>query len=410
MIRDKVKDNIFPVLYSIFFVGFFFFPSTKTLSNFFYVFVAFPFLGMALFKKVDFLGMFASKAFVISLVFLFYMWLTLFWAKDFNGSDIMQYGRRVLYIACFLAATVHLIRSCPDFLRRLTILFCWTAAIVSVVYSVYYYMRNPFPENRLWGYGLLHNPIRTASVYGVALVGCLYLAFKRRSGKDVVVYGIVAISILAYMLLSQARGPVVSIVITMIVWQAILFYKVGLKRGLSGKFALLLVLFLFAVAGLFVAFPEFFRYFVLERGLSYRLEIWGNFLKMIESDPFFGYGLNADTTTFMSDGREFLHPHSVYMATFYYGGLIGLILQFVLIGYCLFKSATMKSRPESFLATCSLLFGALCIATDGNTLIQHPKPFWIFHWFPVALAAAFELEEKVAVFESSGGNVVGSQA
>jgi hypothetical protein len=38
-----------------------------------------------------------------------------------------------------------------------------------------------------------------------------------------------------------------------------------------------------------------------------------------------------------------------------------------------------------------VLYGALCIGPNGNMLIHHPKPFWLFFWFPLALVVASEL-------------------
>jgi hypothetical protein len=42
------------------------------------------------------------------------------------------------------------------------------------------------------------------------------------------------------------------------------------------------------------------------------------------------------------------------------------------------------------------------MVTDGNTLINHPRPFWIFFWFPIAVAAAFELPENPLSDKKSG--------
>lgn len=394
MIPETLKKNLFPGLYCLFFAGFFFFPSSTFLSNFFYITIAFPFLGMVLLKKINVRIIFTSKVFILCALFLVYLWATLFWSENFESKDIYNYGRRVIYILGFIAATIYLVHTHPDFLKRLLTFFCLIAATVSVVYSIYFYLHNPFPEHRLAGYGILYNPIRTSSIYGICFLGCLYLIHHQSAGKARWLYASLLIPLFSYMMLSQARGPIFAMILTLFIWQLVLVFRSGLKKSILGKFGILFMFILTATVVTFLAFPEFFRYFFIERGASYRLEMWEKFLKVITLRPFFGHGLNADTTTIMSDGQTFLHPHSVYVATFYYGGIAGLAIQLILIGYAIYKSLAIEKRPEQFFITCSLLFGAFCIFTDGNVLIQHPKPFWIFFWFPVALCAAYELIDK----------------
>ena len=194
--------------------------------------------------------------------------------------------------------------------------------------------------------------------------------------------------------MAQSRGPLVSLVAVMLFWQAAIFARSGLKRGLSGRFTILLVSVLLVLAATIIFVPEFYQYFILERGLSYRVEIWGIFWKRIASAPWFGHGMNADCNTVVSDGTLFNHPHSAYIATLYFGGVTGLAIHLSMIVCCLLTSIRIENRYERFFIVCSTLFGALCLATDGQILIQHPKAFWFFFWFPVALSAAYEIRER----------------
>ena len=93
-----------PASYTIFILGFFFFPSSKSLSNFFYLAVAFPFVIIMFLKKVNLRPLFSSRTFLLIAIYLVYMFCTLFWADSFGMSDISKYGRRVLYILIFLIA------------------------------------------------------------------------------------------------------------------------------------------------------------------------------------------------------------------------------------------------------------------------------------------------------------------
>ena len=389
-------NNLFPVLYCLFFAGFFLFPTSRIISNYYYITVVLPFLGIVFCKKINIRVIFSSQIFKLCALFLVYMWITLFWAKDFEIKDILTYARRVLYMLGFIASTIYLVHAYPDFLKKLLTMLCWISAFVSVAYSIYFYLYlpNPFPQARLAGYGLLYNPIRTSSIYGISFLGCLYLLYRQSVVKYQLLYVGLLVPLFSYMLLSQSRGPIFAIVFTLFIWLAIITFRSGFRKSIFSKFGILMI-FVFAITiSIFLVSPEFFRLFFIERGLSYRLEIWENFFEIIKLKPFFGHGLNADTTTIMSDGQSFLHPHSVYVATAYYGGITALFIQLFLTGYAIYKSLNIENRSEQFFISTSIFFGALCIITDGNILIQHPKPFWIFFWFPIALSAAYELTGK----------------
>jgi O-antigen ligase len=145
-----------------------------------------------------------------------------------------------------------------------------------------------------------------------------------------------------------------------------------------------------ALVVLFMLYPDFFKS-RLFRGIPYRLDIWGQSLLQAKDAPFFGHGLTADTRLIMPNGAKMLHHHSVYMTTLFYGGIVGLLLLIALAASALWQGLTRTGELQKFLLTCMLLYGTLCIVTDGNTLIRHPKPVWIFFWFPIALVAASEL-------------------
>jgi hypothetical protein len=48
-------------------------------------------------------------------------------------------------------------------------------------------------------------------------------------------------------------------------------------------------------------------------------------------------------------------------------------------------------KPINLFSATMVLYGALIIAPNGNMLIHHPKTFWLFFWFPIALVVASEL-------------------
>ena len=397
---QKLKSSYFPIVYTIFFLGFFIFPSTKFHNNFFYLTTAFPFAGMIIFRKTPLKKILLNRIFIIAALFSIYMGITLFWSRQSDFWDIFQYGRHVVYILLFLCISMHLLHENPEFLNRLLSIYCFTAALVSVFYPIYFYLNNPFPKTRLIGYGMLYNPIAASSLFGIALIGCLYFLHQQKSNKTRLIYLAMISAFFFYILLAQARGPFLALLISLMAWPVICLLTGKSQIKISRNTSIILLGLLAAGASLFLLFPEFYKYFFTKRGFSYRFEIWGLFFEKIISAPWIGHGWNMDTRTLMSDGTRFLHPHSVYVATLSYGGIIGLALLFSLIGYSIFQAIKIKETHHRFLVVCMLIFGTICIATDGSTLLQHPKPFWIFFWFPIALCAVLGLKTESKAAES----------
>ena len=123
-------------------------------------------------KKVYLRSLFSSRTFLLLTIYLVYMFCTLFWADSLGLADLSKYGRRVMYILIFVGVTIHLTRSYSTFIQRLLVLLCCTGSIVAVATIVLYYRQNPFPSTRLFGYGLLHNPFKASSLYGITACFC----------------------------------------------------------------------------------------------------------------------------------------------------------------------------------------------------------------------------------------------
>ena len=387
-----LKKHFLAISYTLFLLGFFFFPSTRLHKYAFCATVALPFLILILNKKVAFRSFFSSRTFLLSTIFLVYMFCTLFWAEPYELSDLPKYGRRVLYVFTFLTVTMHLIHVYPNLLEKLLMLLCLAAAIFAVGYLVFYYSQHPFPHRRLSGFGQLDNPIMASSVYGTVFIACIYLFEQQHTTKmNLLCVGMIG-AVFLYMVLTQSRGPLLAWGVTMLGWTVSerLVYKRN-KCNCRNKLWIVLLLAFSTGAILFVCYPKFFKSRLL-RTTTHRLDVWTQGLVQANNAPCFGHGLNADTRIVLAKyGKARQHHHSVYLETLFYGGIVGLLLLIGLVGSGIQQALTRPREPEKFFLTCMLVFGALCMATDGKTLIGHPKPVWFFFWFPIALVAASEV-------------------
>jgi O-antigen ligase len=138
-------------------------------------------------------------------------------------------------------------------------------------------------------------------------------------------------------------------------------------------------------------FPGLFDMAFLSRPSLYRLKLWGKLLTRIEAAPWFGHGLIADPRTEILPGRILVHPHSVFMGTLLYGGIVGLLLLIAVLISALWQGFRSIENPLDMLIAAMALYGTLCIFLNGNMLIHHVKPFWLFFWFPIGLVLSSQI-------------------
>jgi O-antigen ligase len=246
-----------------------------------------------------------------------------------------------------------------------------------------------------------------SSHYGIAVIACIYLLQQQRTVKARIIYlGLLAAN-LSYMLLTQSRGPLLALAVTLLAWQISVWFLPRNDKSDHGN-SLLVVLLLLTAAG--VALSIMHSGFIKDaflRGSSYRLEIWEGILGYIKEAPWLGQGLTAEGRTVAVDGAIHTHPHSVYLATLFYGGLVGLLLMIGMMVSVFWQGFKRLRKPGVLVYLCMVLFGTLCMVTDGNMLIHHPRPFWLYFWFPVALVVASELLDHPSKEEferHKGGN------
>ena len=100
-------------------------------------------------KKVDIRPIFRSRIFIFIIIYLVYMFCTLFWAEEFEMKNILKYGRRVIYIIIFLAITVHLIKNYQHFFSKLIPFVFSISAIVAILTIIIFYTQHPFPSTNV---------------------------------------------------------------------------------------------------------------------------------------------------------------------------------------------------------------------------------------------------------------------
>jgi O-antigen ligase len=114
------------------------------------------------------------------------------------------------------------------------------------------------------------------------------------------------------------------------------------------------------------------------------LEIWNSAWDYIQQRPVLGYGA-ASGGTF---AQSWTFPHSLYLSTWYYSGIIGLILVISLFATLLYGALRIPDTANRGFVLSLLSVPAVAGITDLGQAIKPPSEEWYIIWLPVIIASA----------------------
>ena len=380
--RESLRQFVYWTLL-IFLAGFYFFPQSKPHNTAYYALVLLPFL-LSL-RCQDITDYWHSSIFRLTVIFLGYLVLSLAWGEQSTINDWIKYLKRLLYMLAFVCMIMAYYS--PQYLNKLCKVIASVAVIMAVI-SMYIYDSSLYSSpDRLKNFGILEHEILSASTYGFAAIMLLYgWRLDRPHQQWIKLIGL-AILILD-MLLTESRGPFLALMSTICI--------VELIRGKYRKQVIGFII-IAIIAGILMVVDVIETPALITRngGNFYRLQIWQQFWQRIIESPLYGFGLSVNETIVYPACSCIPHPHNIFLATMLYGGVIGLLLLILLLTHSLniaYKHYKCHGQVK-FLAF--LLFGIMCGFTDGNKLIDHPRPMWLYFWLPVLLVAAHQSFTKV---------------
>ncbi|CRL43879.1 O-Antigen ligase [Sodalis glossinidius str. 'morsitans'] len=220
------------------------------------------------------------------------------------------------------------------------------------------------------------NVIDLAGYCAIAIMLSMIIARERRR----VGYLLLAVIPAVMLVMTQSRGPLLALVLVML---ATLRWRRSTPRAMG--FAVLLAL----LAALLLIFTPvgdllLMRFESLSNESGLRLSIWHHVLAEVGLRPWLGLGFNHELNFINYDGTHISTAHSVYLGTLYKGGVIGLALLALLLGYGLL-CALRAFRAGYRLEAAIYLFMLLFIASQGMFMISNPRETWILFWLPLAV-------------------------
>jgi len=298
-----------------------------------------------------------------------------------NAEYPLNALKRVLYVGLFLATFALLADARPESVwKGLAIAFVILA--LSCPLSFYlFYVRDMHPLSaRLYGMGQAGHPILGAYVMALAVMWGLQ-CLPRNGWRRVLWGGLIAMLVL-FIAFGQSRGAMLALIIaacSMPLWN-------------GGRVAWLVCLAVLGVSGLgFLLFAPL----ILERGFSYRPDIFWASMEMIMQNPWLGLGLGAEYRVVTSSyPAGFDHAHNMFTHTAIELGVVGFLLWSGLWLIAFRIAWLARHSREGRMVLGSLLVSFIALQFDAASLWDTPRAEWFVTWLPLGLVVALVVRKS----------------
>jgi O-antigen ligase len=308
------------------------------------------------------------------IVFGCYTAISLLWSDTDNKFSSL--AKRPLYVLMLFLGVGLLALKSPQRLNKL-LLFAGVIAAGSGALSFAYFLYSTGGAGRFSGYGALFNPLLSAHVYGFFAAFWLATWFTRVDTHSNAVLPVLLLLVLGVVLLSTgSRTPLLALSLTLI-WLAAAHAS---RRSLIASACAIML-----AAGLLLLFPDS----LLQRGLSYRPEIWFGALQLAADSPWFGHGFDHTLSiALQTEGLTFNDPHNIELAVLLSGGLTGLLMWISLYALALLFAWRNRHNPLVMTASALVVYGLGAGLTEGRGFMTRPSEHWFLIWIPITLLTA----------------------
>ena len=305
--------------------------------------------------------------------FLLYFSLSNLWAESSHLSSAISHS---FYLFIFLC----LYRQCELQERKKYIIGAAYLGIVALtILTLIYVNKEHIFQNRL-ARAFPFSPDNVIDLGGYMALGILLSAILVRETRNYWFYIPVPL-LLVCLILTQSRGPFLSMIVAAIV--AFLCKPKWNLKLLAGSLIVLIVI------GSILYFSGFFDIFIKRaeessRAGSVRFGIWQHAFEVAKQKMIFGWGFNKELEFINGYGQPVTTTHSLYLATFLKGGVVGLLLLLSMILFagrqCL-RHLAANHKAEIAVIVFALMF----YVTQGMFVISNPREYWVLFWLPLAI-------------------------
>ncbi len=327
------------------------------------------------------------------LALLGYLCCSALWSDSLSGRGFLGISVRGLLVFFFVVAMAEC--QLRGQVQR------WLARALAVVgtfaatAAIGWFVVEPNNHGRLFGLGQLDNPVVAALVFSAVIILVLQMSIVEQDKRWRMIGWLSLLVVASAVYLTGSRNSWISVGCAAGV--LLLAHRTeDRQRFVAGVLALLVIA---LVAVLALVANEATREWLLPRGDSFRIDIWAYALEVTWSEArWFGFGILTPDQMPVGD-RMFSHPHSMYVAVFYQGGIVGLAL-FMLLTMMTLRTLLLEyQQPSAKLALGLLALALVSYLLDGHELVDKVGETWFLYWLPVGLALGIQWARFVEVSE-----------
>ncbi|UCO97777.1 O-antigen ligase family protein [Metapseudomonas lalkuanensis] len=357
--------------------GMFWLANSSLYTKVFYGLVAFPALLALVHKPRRLSDLIREPMLLAFLALSAWLLLSLTWSG--TEDDPGGLAKRPLYVFMLFASCTLIALEDRELLLKALKAGAALAALAALVNLVIYFMEPPL-DWRLIGVGALRNPLLTSHVFGMFCAYWIAVWLTRDVRRDWVAI-LCAVPLLAALMATGSRTPLLALAL-MSVWMLIMTPR---------RAAYLVAIGVVLIAASFFAFPEL----LLQRGLSFRPQIWGDALGQALQHLWLGYGYGS-SFTFHAEGlgMSMSDPHNVELAVLLELGLVGLLFWLMMYGFGIWRCFSQRKHKGFKVASALLVYGIGAGLTEGSSFLPRPNESWFLIWIPLSLVAALSISQR----------------
>ena len=305
--------------------------------------------------------------------FLIYFSLSNLWAESSQVSSALTHS---FYLFIFIC----LYRQCELQGKKKFVIGAAYAGIVALAILTLIYVDKANIFNNRLSNAFPYAPDNVIDLGGYMALGILLSAILVRETRNVWFYLPVPL-LLACLILTQSRGPFLSLVVAATV-AFLCKPKWNVKLLLGSVVILLLIGLAFYFSGSIDIFIN--RAEESSRAGTVRFGIWQHAVEVAKQKAIFGWGFNKELQFINGYGQTISTTHSLYLATFLKGGIVGLLLLAGMILYAARQSLRhLAADHKAEIAV--LVFALMFYITQGMFIISNPREYWVLFWLPFAI-------------------------
>ncbi len=349
----------------------------QVLKNALYIFILIPSIYLVITTKDNFgNGIISSnKSFFYLFLLMFIIAIVLVIVDLKSFDDIIEITKHSLYLFGFCCFCFIIYKQ--SYILALTLfLICSVSFLVTIFFNIT--TVNYLNSQRLISYSAVGSAPILADI-----IGCygIYLFINSIRNHKYLLATVFFLSSMVMIVFLQGRAVILALFLSGIIW--ILTDKVERKVK---TIIVMIILAILVISALFVYNVIGIEFITEMQGRSDggRIKIWQELLLRLDSCGYLlGCGYDADpSSTIKISGINMYFPyfHSIYLSTFYFSGVIGLL---VFIYFLLFVSVRgFKNNSIWFYV---LVTSLITLFFEGNKLITNLNFSWFLLWMPIFL-------------------------